>query len=176
MPLGPNLLGSLSIFTGTLGNGNTPSGWAQTGLDSLCNTLINPPSGVVNGQPTFANSIRETATGGFQGFQPGTLPFSYGAGVNYIIGLWISVPTGVTPGSCHMYHAGANGNGVFADASVLLAAPPDTYIYYSNQYNALGDETVFGIINPGGSTGTGFDVALPSIQQINYVLMGQTWL
>lgn len=143
--------GSPHVFAGTLGAG-LPTGWNQLGAFGDGLTLIDP--GTVNGVTTYAEQIRESASGGYQGIQ---LNGSATAGQLYEVSAWLRIPTGVTASDCFCGTGGVIAT--LASASALNAQAKDTWVKYSTTVSP--DSTFIGFWNPAEATGTGFDIALP---------------
>ena len=173
MSLGPNLVpNNAYIFVGTLGASQVPNNWVNVGI-SNGNTAAIPPQVVVNGLTTNMDVLRETASGGFQGIQTNTLVSNMTPGNSYLVSVWVSIPSGVTPCNLSAYFPTSGNVFNMAGSGFLSGVLRDTFLFYTGTYNPSITETQFGFINPGDATSTGYNFALPSVQLIINDLMGQ---
>lgn len=143
------------------GTNHAPTGWVNTG-----NAGFAPLGGYVIPNTfgaTNAVSVRETAAGGFQGFQQ---PQAWVLNVPYRIHARLLVPAGVTPSNATVYFGTAAPSSVtLATAAQLAAQPADTWVWYSVLVTFTSSTTnALCFINPGAATGTGFDIAAPMVE------------
>lgn len=149
-----------SIFSGTVGQSNYPTGWTNTGSNSS-NVTLNAQE-TVAGYLTQPVSIRRIGVSGFEGLQQSVFVKN---ATTYTLSAYIRVPTGVTSSDALVYFANAfPGLATLATAATLNAQPKDTWVLYSTTVSfTFNQSQQFSIINPSSATGQGFDVALPMI-------------
>jgi hypothetical protein len=149
-----------SNLSGTVGSGQVPTSWANTGGDNAVRTIVAETT------PNGGNrsvSLRQTAVGGFQGFQQ---PQAKALNVTYVVSAQIRIPAGVTPCNCTVYFGSATPSALtLASAAQLAAQPAGVWIRYSASVTFTSDASgIFGIITPSVPTGQGFDVCEPQFE------------
>lgn len=150
-----------SLFEGTNGIGNSPTGWAQLGAQASAMTLS--PQEIVAGVSTKIVQIRKiSASGNTEGIQTAA---TLAAGKTYIFSLYVRVPTAVTASDILLYFAPLGPNAFYLISAANLALlPKDVWIRVAGSFTTTtGSQTNVGIGCQFASAGSGFDFALPQI-------------
>jgi hypothetical protein len=156
--LSRNLLKN-SAWAGASGAlGNYPTGWAVLGASqSACQTVQESVNGVATGVTKVRRLTNTITLEGIQqsGLATSLWPTAFGTSI------LVRVPTGVTASDLVAYDATST---VIASAATLNAQPKDVWVAYSVTHTPNAVRTAFCFGSPSGAIGTGFDLAMPSLE------------
>jgi hypothetical protein len=144
-----------SVFEGTPGATNRPTGWATTGANTSALTLLSSEN--VAGFSTLVMQIRRVG-GGLEGIQQNIATTA----VQHEISVFIRRPAGVT-GSDAFFFENTNIY-LIASAATINAQPSNVWVRYGITPTLTGSPTLLSFASGNGGAGTGFDLAMPSVK------------
>lgn len=144
-----------SVFEGTPGATNRPTGWDRTGANASALTLLSSEN--VAGFSTLVMQIRRVGVG-LEGISQSIATTA----VQHEVSVFIRRPAGVT-GSDAFFFENTNLYRI-ASAATINAQPSGVWVRYGITPTLTGSPTLLSFASGNGGAGTGFDIAMPSVK------------